>query len=224
MPDYSKNNAKSYYNFLIESDKEVINNNFMFEVRYNKKSKTDIQILFSVTNKEKAMQALREYLYRYKCDEVYNDYENIFDYKTQKKQLYQLLTEYNYNLNQFHISDIKYIKALLDCEQAGKLIIQNDYIGFNDNNELIYKCIIYENGFITDYENNNVVTDSISLTGGINTEGAQSDSKGGSVNFTAESISGKTSADSSDNTTTSNIDINLTKNDIMVYIIFLRIM
>lgn len=160
MPYYSKNNAKSYYNFLIESDKEVINNNFMFEVKYNKKSKTDIQILFSVTNKEKAMQALREYLYRYKCDEVYNDYENIFDYKTQKKQLYQLLTEYNYNLNQFHISDIKYIKALLDCEQAGKLIIQNDYIGFNDNNELIYKCIIYENGFITDYENNNVVTES----------------------------------------------------------------
>ena len=58
---------------------------------------------------------------------------------------------------------------------------------------------------------NDVVTDSISLTGGINTEGAHSDSKGGSVTFTANSISGKKSVDSNSNTT--NIAINLTKND-----------
>ena len=63
----------------------------------------------------------------------------------------------------------------------------------------------------------NVVTDSISLTSG--TKGHLSGTgynctpgNGGSVNFTANSISGKKSVDSSSNTTT-NIDINLTKND-----------
>lgn len=86
---------------------------------------------------------------------------------------------------------------------SGKSEIKEHVNNFNGNN----------GGDVTLTFNNNVVTDSISLTGGINTEGAHSDSKGGSVNFTANSISGKTSADSSDNTTTSNIDINLTKND-----------
>ena len=86
---------------------------------------------------------------------------------------------------------------------SGKSEITDGVQNFNGNN----------GGDVTLTFNNNVVTDSISLTGGINTEGAHSDSKGGSVNFTANSISGKTSADSSDNTTTSNIDINLTKND-----------
>ena len=66
-------------------------------------------------------------------------------------------------------------------------------------------------GDVTLNFNNVVFTDSISLTGGINTEGAHSDSKGGSVNFTADSISGKKSVDSNSNTT--NIAINLTKND-----------
>ena len=63
--------------------------------------------------------------------------------------------------------------------------------------------------------NDIVVTDNISLTSGTNgtRNGANSTpGNGGSVNFTANSISGKKSVDSSSNTTT-NIDINLTKND-----------
>ena len=64
----------------------------------------------------------------------------------------------------------------------------------------------------------NVVTDSISLTSG--TKGHLSGTgynctpgNGGSVNFTANSISGTQSTDSSGNTTTGDIDIELTKND-----------
>ena len=88
-------------------------------------------------------------------------------------------------------------------------------------------------GYIYNYSNNgnltggdggnatltftNVVTDSISLTSGTNGHLSGTDynctpGNGGSVTFTANSISGKKSADSSGNTTTSNIDINLTKN------------
>ena len=61
-----------------------------------------------------------------------------------------------------------------------------------------------------------VVPDNISLTSGMNGTGNGANStpgNGGSVNFTAESISGKTSKDSSDSTTTGDIDIELTKND-----------
>ena len=71
-------------------------------------------------------------------------------------------------------------------------------------------------GDVTLTFNDIVVTDSISLKSGTNGTGTGANStpgKGGSVTFTANSISGKTSADSSGNTTTSNIDINLTKND-----------
>ena len=64
---------------------------------------------------------------------------------------------------------------------------------------------------------NDVVTGNIYLTSGTNgvLEGTDyncTPGNGGSVNFTAESISGTQSEDSSSNTTT-NIDINLTKND-----------
>lgn len=63
---------------------------------------------------------------------------------------------------------------------------------------------------------NDVVTNNISLKSGTNgTEyGANSTpGNGGSVTFAANSISGKKSVDSSSNTTTTNIDINLTKKD-----------
>lgn len=71
-------------------------------------------------------------------------------------------------------------------------------------------------GNITLTFNNVVFTDSISLTSGtkgvlIGTGYNCTPGNGGSVNFTAESISGTQSKDSSSNTTT-NIDINLTKN------------
>ena len=71
-------------------------------------------------------------------------------------------------------------------------------------------------GDVTLTFNDIVVTDNISLKSGTNgTEyGANSTpGKGGSVTFEAESISGTQSKDSSGSTTTSNIDINLTKND-----------
>lgn len=63
---------------------------------------------------------------------------------------------------------------------------------------------------------NDVVTNNISLKSGTNgTEyGVNSTpGNGGSVTFAANSISGKKSVDSSSNTTTTNIDINLTKKD-----------
>ena len=72
-----------------------------------------------------------------------------------------------------------------------------------------------DGGDVTLTFNDIVVTDSISLTSGTNgtRNGASSTpGSGGSVTFTANSISGKKSVDSSSNTTT-NIDINLTKND-----------
>ena len=72
-----------------------------------------------------------------------------------------------------------------------------------------------DGGDVTLTFNDIVVTDSISLTSGMNGTGNGANStpgNGGSVNFTANSISGKKSVDSSSNTTT-NIDINLTKND-----------
>lgn len=73
-----------------------------------------------------------------------------------------------------------------------------------------------DGGDVTLTFNDIVVTDNISLTSGTNgTEyGANSTpGNGGSVTFTANSISGKKSVDSSSNTTTGDIDIELTKND-----------
>lgn len=74
-----------------------------------------------------------------------------------------------------------------------------------------------DGGNVTLTFNDIVVTDSISLTSGTNghlsgTGSNCTPGNGGSVTFTANSISGKKSVDSSSNTTT-NIDINLTKND-----------
>lgn len=72
-----------------------------------------------------------------------------------------------------------------------------------------------DGGDVTLTFNDIVVTDNISLTSGMNGTGNGANStpgNGGSVTFEAESISGTQSEDSSSNTTT-NIDINLTKND-----------
>ena len=65
---------------------------------------------------------------------------------------------------------------------------------------------------------NDVVTSNIYLTSGTNgalsgIDNYYTPGNGGSVNFTAESISGTQSTDSSDNITTGDIDIELTKND-----------
>lgn len=73
-----------------------------------------------------------------------------------------------------------------------------------------------DGGDVTLTFNDIVVTDNISLTSGMNGTGNGANStpgNGGSVNFTANSISGKKSVDSSSNTTTGDIDIELTKND-----------
>lgn len=73
-----------------------------------------------------------------------------------------------------------------------------------------------DGGDVTLTFNDIVVTDSISLTSGMNGTGTGANStpgKGGSVTFTANSISGKTSKDSSGSTTTGDIDIELTKKD-----------
>lgn len=89
---------------------------------------------------------------------------------------------------------------------SGKSEIKEYVIDFNGNN----------GGDVTLTFNNDVFTDSISLTSGMKGTGNGANStpgNGGSVNFTANSISGKKSVDSSSNTTTTNIDINLTKND-----------
>ena len=71
-------------------------------------------------------------------------------------------------------------------------------------------------GDVTLTFNDVVVTNNISLKSGTKGTGNGANStpgKGGSVNFTANSISGKTSKDSSGSTTTGDIDIELTKND-----------
>lgn len=73
-----------------------------------------------------------------------------------------------------------------------------------------------DGGDVTLTFNDIVVTDSISLTSGMNGTGTGANStpgKGGSVTFTANSINGKTSKDSSGSTTTGDIDIELTKKD-----------
>lgn len=151
MLNHFRNNAKSYYTFLLTTNKEVTNSNIMFEVKYHKKSETTIHISFLITEKEKVRQTLSEYLYRYRCDEVYNEYENVLDYKTQKKLLYELLTENNYNYNNFHVTDVKYIKSILASESEGQIMIHNTYIGF-DNNELSCRCIISDDNFIDLYK------------------------------------------------------------------------
>lgn len=154
LPNCYRKEAKSYYTSLLASENIEIRNDTMFEVKYEKKSDDTIHISFTITEKEKVQQALAEYLYRYSCNEVYNEYENTLDYETQKKQFFALITKEKYNYNNFHVNDIKYIKAILACEHENQLWFERICFDFNDNDELSLGCIIIiDVDFINLYKN-----------------------------------------------------------------------
>ena len=69
------------------------------------------------------------------------------------------MTEKEYNLNNFVITDIKYIKALCYNEYKNKLCIANATIDIDEDNQLVFKCTIADEGFVEGYGKDDTVED-----------------------------------------------------------------
>lgn len=144
-----------YYNVTLSVGEELkdyhknyFDNNPIFKVEYEKLSDTTIRILFSIKDKDKCLQALDEYCSSYGCDIVFNDEVNLLTCEAQDKNLYNLLTENDYNLSNFVVNDLKYIKALCYNEYKNKLVITNVFLDFDKDNKLAFKCTIADEGFV----------------------------------------------------------------------------
>lgn len=125
--------------------------NPLFKVEYEHLSETTTKVLFSIKDKEKCIQALDEYCSSYGFDGIYNDNENILTCKAKDKQLYELLTENDYNLQDFIVNDFKYMKAICYNEYLNKMCISNVYIGFDEDNKLACRCTISDEGFVENF-------------------------------------------------------------------------
>jgi len=144
---------------LKDYHKNYFDNNPLFKVEYEKLSDTTNRIAFSVKDKDKCIQALDEYCLKYGYDELWNDEANMLTCEAQDKQLYNLLTEKDYNLNNFVVTDIKYIKALCYNEYKEKLSIANATINIDENNKPVFKCTIADEGFVEGYGKDDTVED-----------------------------------------------------------------
>lgn len=152
-----------YLTTLVEGEelkdyhKNYFENNPIFKVEYEKISNTTTKILFSIKDKDKCIQALDEYCFSYGCDEVYNDEANTLTREAQDKQLYNLLTENDYNLSNFVVNDLKYIKALCYNEYKDKLTISNAFLNFDyEGNKLAFKCTIADEGFVEEFRKSSI--------------------------------------------------------------------
>lgn len=132
-------------------NRHYYDNNPIFEVEYEKLSDTTTKILFSIKDKEKCIEALDEYCFIYGSDEVFNDEDNILTSEAQDKRLYKLLTADDYNLNNFVVRDLKYIKAICYNEYLKRIDISNTEIGFDSDNKLVFKCVISAQEFVEKY-------------------------------------------------------------------------
>ncbi len=155
-----------YHNVILNEGEELkdyhknyFENNPIFKVKYEKLSDTTTKTLFSIKDKDKCIQALDEYCFRYGCDEVVNDEVSLLTCEAQDKQLYNLLTENDYNLNNFVVNDFKYIKALCYNEYLDKLDIVSIDFDFSEENKLICKCIISADKFVKEFRKDATVRD-----------------------------------------------------------------
>ena len=144
---------------LKDYHKNYFDNNPLFKVEYKKLSNTTTKIIFTLKDKDKCLQALDEYCLKYGYDELWNDEANMLTCEVQDKQLYNLLTEKDYNLNNFVITDIKYVKALCYNEYKEKLSIANATIDIGEDNKPIFKCTIADEGFVEGYGKDDTVED-----------------------------------------------------------------
>lgn len=142
---------------LEDYHKRYYDNNPIFSVNYEDMSDTTTKVIFSIKDRNKCFEALQEYYSSYYYDSVFDDNANILTFKAQEKQLYELLTENNYNLNNFVINELKYIKAICYNDYIEKLSILRIEVDFNAANELVCKCIIADNGFVEDYRKPNIL-------------------------------------------------------------------
>lgn len=155
-----------YYHVILKEGEIVedyhekyYDNNPLFNIEYEKLSDTTTRIMFSVKDKDKCLQALDEYCSKYGYDELCNDETNLLICEAQDKQLYNLLTENDYNLNNFVVTEQKYIKALCYNEFKNKLCITNVAFDFDDNNKLKFKCTIADEGFVEEFKKDNIEED-----------------------------------------------------------------
>lgn len=133
--------------------------NPIFKVKYEKLSDTTTKILFSIKDKEKCIEALDEYCLSYGYDVVFSNEDNILTCEAQDKRLYKLLTADDYNLNNFVVKDLKYIKAICYNEYLKKIGISDIEIGFDSDNKLTLKCIISAQEFVEKYGKDTSVED-----------------------------------------------------------------
>ena len=141
---------------LYDYHEKYYDNNPIFKIEYEKLADTTTRVMFSIKDKDKCLQALDEYCSSYGYDSVYNNEQNILTCEAKDKQLYNLLTENDYNLSNFVVNDIKYIKALCYNEYAGKLGISNVYLGFDEANKLAFRCTIVADDFVENYGKDDV--------------------------------------------------------------------
>ena len=147
---YSDNN-NSMYKALLSSNEDSVTSNIIFEVIYKKVSDTAIKVLFTITDKNKCHQALQAYFSASNYEWFQSEYGNILSKEGQAKQLYELLTEKDYNLSYFYVDDLKYIKAICEYEYQNKLFIYGTKVYFNKDNKLTCRCIIADEGFVFEY-------------------------------------------------------------------------
>ena len=147
-----------YYMVELEEGQQVddfhekyYDKNPLFKVEYEKLSDTNIKVLFSIKDRDKYLQALDGYCFNYGYDCVENDECNILTCEAQNKQLYNLLTENDYNLSNFIVNDLKYIKALCYNEYKDKLSMHNFCLDFDKDNKLIFKCMVDATYFVKNY-------------------------------------------------------------------------
>ena len=144
---------------LVDYHKHYYDNNPLFDIEYKKLSDTSTQISFSIKNKDKCRQALEAYCFSYGCDCVFNEEYNTLTCEAQNEALYSLLTANAYNLSNFIVNDIKYIKAICYNEFLNKLSVVSIDINLSKDNKLIFKGIISANDFVEGYNANDTKED-----------------------------------------------------------------
>ena len=139
---------------LADYHKHYYDNNPLFNIEYKKLSDLSTQISFSIKNKDKCRQALEEYCFSYGCDCVFNEECNTLTCEAQNEALYSLLTANAYNLSNFIVNDIKYMKAICYNESLNKLSVVSIDINLSKDNKLIFKGVISANEFVEEYNAN----------------------------------------------------------------------
>lgn len=127
---------------------------------------TGFNITFSILDKEKLEQALKSYFVRYEENTLLCDYGNPLHRNDYDKLLYNLMTEYDYNLFQFHITDIKYVKPIFyNMLIQNSIVLYETTIELNKDSQITnFDCVIDGRYFVEEYKEQKICSNTPLLT------------------------------------------------------------